>query len=104
MSSERFHVYTVELSQSPLPDSCKRIKTVAIPFMYSCYLSDNTFGLELRWDLPGCKECEAEGGQCRNQDEKVWCFYTRDEKIRRFFSFNVIREWMNWFVYLVSKM
>ncbi|KAF5477479.1 hypothetical protein F2P56_004116 [Juglans regia] len=63
LSGSGHHVYTVEPSLS-LPDSCRPVKTVAIPFLYSPYLSDNSFGLGLSWDLPGFQDCEAEGGHC----------------------------------------
>ncbi|KAK6251076.1 hypothetical protein SCA6_005081 [Theobroma cacao] len=51
LSGPQHHVYTVE-SPVPVPDSCRTIKTVAIPFAYSSYLSDSSFGLGLTWDLP----------------------------------------------------
>jgi hypothetical protein len=50
LSGSGYHVYTVEPSMA-LPDSCRRVKTVAIPFQYSPYVSDNTFGLGLSWDV-----------------------------------------------------
>ncbi|KAI6702309.1 hypothetical protein NL676_011445 [Syzygium grande] len=52
LSGVGFHVYTIK-SSLPVPTSCKKIKTVAIPFSYSPYISDNTFGLGLTWDQPG---------------------------------------------------
>ncbi|GLT49138.1 hypothetical protein SLA2020_227160 [Shorea laevis] len=79
LSGEGNHVYTVEPS-SPFPDSCTLIKTVSIPFPYSPYLSDNTFGLQLTWDLPECEDCEGGGGQCIFQGEKPWCFYKSQKK------------------------
>ncbi|XWS49693.1 hypothetical protein CRYUN_Cryun12cG0025100 [Craigia yunnanensis] len=51
LSGSQHHVYTVE-SPVPVPDSCRPIKTVAIPFAYSSYLSDSSFGLGLTWELP----------------------------------------------------
>ncbi|XP_030471079.2 RING-H2 finger protein ATL22-like isoform X2 [Syzygium oleosum] len=54
LSGIGFHVYTIE-SSLPVPGSCKKIKTVAIPFSYNPYISDNTFGLGLTWDQPGCE-------------------------------------------------
>ncbi|KAK8691058.1 hypothetical protein V6N13_074579 [Hibiscus sabdariffa] len=51
LSGSRHHVYTVE-SYAEVPDSCSPIKTVAIPFAYSSYLSDANFGLRLTWDFP----------------------------------------------------
>ncbi|XP_022737697.1 RING-H2 finger protein ATL22-like [Durio zibethinus] len=51
LSGSQHHVYTVE-SPVRVPDSCRIIKTVAIPFAYSSYLSDSSFGLGLTWELP----------------------------------------------------
>ncbi|KAK8516308.1 hypothetical protein V6N13_047016 [Hibiscus sabdariffa] len=51
LSGPHHHVYTVE-SYAEVPDSCSPIKTVAIPFSYSSYLSDSSFGLGLTWELP----------------------------------------------------
>ncbi|KAJ1391709.1 hypothetical protein SESBI_36369 [Sesbania bispinosa] len=50
LSASIYHVYTVDPAL-PVPGSCKGIKTVAIPFKYSPYLSDNSLGLRLTWDL-----------------------------------------------------
>ncbi|CAN4078026.1 unnamed protein product [Withania somnifera] len=44
------HVYVVETS-FVVPDFCNHVKTVGIPFTYSPFLSDNTFGLGLTWHL-----------------------------------------------------
>ena len=41
-------VYTVEPSME-VPSFCKAIRTKAIPFEYSPYLADNSFGLGLTW-------------------------------------------------------
>ncbi|XP_030524672.1 RING-H2 finger protein ATL22-like isoform X2 [Rhodamnia argentea] len=60
LSGVGFHVYTVE-SYLPVPGSCKKIKTVAIPFSYSPYISDNSFGLGLTWDLPGRESFATKG-------------------------------------------
>ncbi|OMO59586.1 hypothetical protein CCACVL1_24744 [Corchorus capsularis] len=49
LSGSQHHVYTVE-SPASVPDYCRAIKTVAIPFAYSSYLSDNSFGLGLTWE------------------------------------------------------
>ncbi|GMI63968.1 hypothetical protein HRI_000066100 [Hibiscus trionum] len=51
LSGPQHHVYTVE-SYAEVPDSCRPIKTVTIPFAYSSYLSDGSFGLGLTWELP----------------------------------------------------
>ncbi|KAE8678017.1 Cysteine/Histidine-rich C1 domain family protein [Hibiscus syriacus] len=53
LSGSEHHVYTVKSSYVEVPDSCRTIKTVAIPFAYSSYLSDSSFGLGLTWGLPG---------------------------------------------------
>lgn len=51
LSGSQHHVYTVE-SSLDVPDCCRLVKTIAIPFSYSPYLSDNSFGLGLTWDSP----------------------------------------------------
>ncbi|CAI8589121.1 unnamed protein product [Vicia faba] len=50
LSDSNSHVYTVD-PQVSIPSSCKRVKTVAIPFKYSPYISDNSLGLRLTWKL-----------------------------------------------------
>ncbi|GMY29952.1 RING-H2 finger protein ATL22-like [Fagus crenata] len=71
LSGSKYHVYTVEPSLA-IPNSCRPVKTVAIPFQYSPYLSDNSFGLGLSWDMP---DCEAKGGHCGlNFKDKTECF------------------------------
>ncbi|KAA8522190.1 hypothetical protein F0562_012863 [Nyssa sinensis] len=62
------HVYVVESSLA-IPVSCKAVKTIAIPFSYSPYLSDNSFGLGFTWDLAGGQDGEAEGGDFGFQSE-----------------------------------
>lgn len=52
LSGSGYHVYTVDPRLAEQV-SCMVIKTVGIPFPYSSYLSDNSFGLRLTWDLPG---------------------------------------------------
>ncbi|CAI9771576.1 unnamed protein product [Fraxinus pennsylvanica] len=64
LSGLNHHVYVVESSFSP-PVSCDLVKTVAIPFSYSPYLSDNTFGLSLTWNLTG--ECDDAGIRCQSE-------------------------------------
>lgn len=49
------HVYVVETS-FVVPGFCNHVKTVEIPFSYSPFLSDNTFGLGLTWDLENSHE------------------------------------------------
>ncbi|KAI4303272.1 hypothetical protein MLD38_038922 [Melastoma candidum] len=56
MSRADHKVYTVDVSIG-VPSNCRAIKTVAIPFGYSPYISDNTFGLALTWDSPPCDGC-----------------------------------------------
>ncbi|KAF7828455.1 RING-H2 finger protein ATL22 [Senna tora] len=50
LSGPNHHIYTVDPSFS-VPDSCEPIKTVAVPYEYSSYLSGNSLGLGLTWDL-----------------------------------------------------
>ncbi|KAI4338453.1 hypothetical protein MLD38_023511 [Melastoma candidum] len=59
MSGADHKVYTVDVSIE-VPSNCRAIKTVAIPFGYSPYISDNTFGLALTWDSPPCDGCNKE--------------------------------------------
>lgn len=65
MSGSSHHVYTVDPAL-PVPGSCEVVKTVAIPFEYSPYLSDNSLGLGFTWDLP-----EPEDSKSRNQTTRV---------------------------------
>ncbi|XP_059641706.1 RING-H2 finger protein ATL22-like [Cornus florida] len=60
LSGSSYYVYVVESSETT-PVSCKAVRTIAIPFAYSPYLSDNRFGLGLTWDSTGCEDCEAKG-------------------------------------------
>ncbi|KAK7406298.1 hypothetical protein VNO78_07921 [Psophocarpus tetragonolobus] len=50
LSASSYHVYTVDPAL-PVPGSCKKVKTVAIPFAYSPFLSDKSLGLRFTWDL-----------------------------------------------------
>ncbi|XP_019190868.1 PREDICTED: RING-H2 finger protein ATL22-like [Ipomoea nil] len=59
LSVSGFHFYIVETCMS-VPISCQHVKTVAIPFSYSPYLNDNSFGLRLSWKMSGGGE-EAAG-------------------------------------------
>ncbi|KAK9068029.1 hypothetical protein SSX86_012140 [Deinandra increscens subsp. villosa] len=52
LSGSRHHVYVVE-SFLHVPSSCNVVKTVSIPFAYSSYVSDDSFGLDLTWDSDG---------------------------------------------------
>lgn len=49
------HVYVMETS-FVVPDFCNHVKTVGIPFSYSPFLSDNTFGLGLTWNLENSQD------------------------------------------------
>ncbi|PNT54713.1 hypothetical protein POPTR_001G154500v4 [Populus trichocarpa] len=69
LSDSRNHVYTVE-SSFHMPFSCRQLKTIPIPFSYSPYLADNSFGLGLTWSLPGCEDCESRGGSCVFQSKE----------------------------------
>ncbi|KAK4434953.1 hypothetical protein Salat_0658300 [Sesamum alatum] len=51
LSGSDHHVYIVE-SSFPVPISCSFVRTVAVPFSYSPYLSaDSSFGLGFTWNL-----------------------------------------------------
>ncbi|KAD6453429.1 hypothetical protein E3N88_08134 [Mikania micrantha] len=52
LSGSKHHVYVVE-SSLDVPSSCEVVKTVSIPFAYSSYVSDDSFGLDLTWDSTG---------------------------------------------------
>nr|GLL44912.1 RING-H2 finger protein ATL22-like [Ipomoea trifida] len=55
------HFYIVETCMS-VPTSCQHVKTVPIPFSYSPYLNDNSFGLRLTWKMSGAEEAGHHGG------------------------------------------
>ncbi|OIT32198.1 PREDICTED: RING-H2 finger protein ATL22-like [Nicotiana attenuata] len=55
LSGFAHHVYVVETS-FVMPDFCSHVKTVGIPFSYSPFLSDNTFGLGLTWHLENSQD------------------------------------------------
>ncbi|XP_016200610.1 putative RING-H2 finger protein ATL21B [Arachis ipaensis] len=55
LSAAGSHVYTVD-PELHVPGSCNGFKTVAIPFEYSPYISDNSLGLALTWNLPHSEE------------------------------------------------
>ncbi|XP_031384622.1 putative RING-H2 finger protein ATL21A [Punica granatum] len=80
LSGPGYHVYSVRNSPSSVAvnqyrsSSCRLVKTVEIPFPYSPYLSDSSFGLRLNWESTGsCKTCTGignrggEGGLLINQ-------------------------------------
>ncbi|KAK1419039.1 hypothetical protein QVD17_28195 [Tagetes erecta] len=52
LSGIKHHVYVVE-SSLDVYTSCEVVKTVSIPFAYSSYVSDDSFGLDLSWDSDG---------------------------------------------------
>ncbi|XP_051115026.1 RING-H2 finger protein ATL22-like isoform X2 [Andrographis paniculata] len=53
MSRFEHHVYILESSPHNLPASCSVVRSVAIPFPYSPYLSSHgSFGLRLTWRRP----------------------------------------------------
>ncbi|XP_076941650.1 putative RING-H2 finger protein ATL21A [Bidens hawaiensis] len=52
LSDHKHHVYVVE-SSLDVPGFCEAVKTVLIPFSYSSYVSDDSFGLDLTWDSVG---------------------------------------------------
>ncbi|MFS7927752.1 hypothetical protein Hanom_Chr04g00312841 [Helianthus anomalus] len=52
LSGATHHVYVVE-SSLDVHESCEVVKTVLIPFAYSSYVSDDSFGLDLSWDSDG---------------------------------------------------
>ncbi|KAG8495908.1 hypothetical protein CXB51_009499 [Gossypium anomalum] len=72
LSGYGHHVYTVKPSVK-VPDSCRAIKTVEIPFGYSSYLSDNSFGLGLTWELPKRDDEDADDGF---EEERTWVHLT----------------------------
>ncbi|KAI7756876.1 hypothetical protein M8C21_029078 [Ambrosia artemisiifolia] len=60
LSGVKHHVYVVE-SSLDVPSSCEAVKTVMIPFGYSSYVSDDSFGLDLSWESVGVMEFAEEG-------------------------------------------
>ncbi|XP_004511718.1 RING-H2 finger protein ATL22-like [Cicer arietinum] len=59
LSGSSYHVYTVD-PEVPMPSSCEEVKTVAIPFKYNPYISDNSLGLRLTWNLHESQETKEE--------------------------------------------
>lgn len=57
LSVSGFHFYIVETCMN-VPTSCQHVNTVAIPFSYSPYLNDNSFGLRLTWKMTGSEEAD----------------------------------------------
>ncbi|XP_076894543.1 putative RING-H2 finger protein ATL21A [Bidens hawaiensis] len=55
LSGSKHYVYVVE-SSLHVPSSCEVVKTVLIPFSYSSYVSDASFGLDLTWDSAGFED------------------------------------------------
>ncbi|PON64567.1 hypothetical protein PanWU01x14_122790 [Parasponia andersonii] len=61
LSGSGHYVYTVEPSMA-VPKFCTKVKTIAIPFGYSPYLADNSFGLSLTWSFLGGQEFDGKEG------------------------------------------
>ncbi|BFG31331.1 hypothetical protein CerSpe_176050 [Prunus speciosa] len=83
LSGSDYHVYTVDPSLA-VPDSCSVVKTIPIPFMFSPYLSDNSFGLGLTWSLLGHEDCEAKQGQSSlhpKREQQTECFTMAHAKV-----------------------
>nr|XP_043630865.1 putative RING-H2 finger protein ATL21A [Erigeron canadensis] len=55
LSGAKHHVY-VEKSPLDVPSGCEVMKTVSIPFAYSSYVSDDSFGLDLTWESDSFKD------------------------------------------------
>ncbi|XP_062073919.1 RING-H2 finger protein ATL22-like [Humulus lupulus] len=62
LSGSDHFVYTVEPSSMAVPSFCKAIKTIAIPFGYSPYLSGNSFGLSLTWGFLSAQDFDHKDG------------------------------------------
>lgn len=75
LSGHSHHVYTVDPSFS-VPDSCGAVKTVAIPFEYSPYLSGNSLGLGLTWDMPQSERTEARDSHISRNTGKFSFFHS----------------------------
>ncbi|CAL1375918.1 unnamed protein product [Linum trigynum] len=60
LSGREHHVYTVEAGERSsfevLPEFCRVVKSVRIPFGYSPYLADDEFGLGLTWETECAEE------------------------------------------------
>ncbi|KAF8379693.1 hypothetical protein HHK36_029137 [Tetracentron sinense] len=63
---------------------CNLITTVSVPLSWPAqsdqygFSSDLSDDLLLQWDVPNCRDCEAQGGQCRfdsNASLKIGCSY-----------------------------
>jgi len=75
LSAASYHVYTVD-SALPVPGSCETVKTVAIPFAYSPYLSDSTLGLRLTWDMSEPEDTRTiKGSHTSRNIGKLNCFF-----------------------------
>ncbi|XP_024168874.1 RING-H2 finger protein ATL22-like [Rosa chinensis] len=82
LSGSVYHVYTVKPTFA-VPNSCRVVKTVPIPFEYSPYLGDNSFGLGLTWNLLGHEDShEAKVGSLQTQTEQETdCFTIAHVKV-----------------------
>ncbi|XAR70505.1 hypothetical protein NMG60_11027376 [Bertholletia excelsa] len=83
LSGPGHRVYVVE-PLAAAPGFCRVVKTVAIPFAYSPYLDDDSFGLGFTWDLPTEKDFEVKGG-----DKESWpeCLNMADGRAISFLIF-----------------
>lgn len=74
LSGPGYHMYTVRGSHASSDvanrdgsSSCRVVKTVDIPFAYSPYLSDNSFGLGLTWEsADSCGGCKGRRNRGKN--------------------------------------
>ncbi|XP_052210047.1 RING-H2 finger protein ATL22-like [Diospyros lotus] len=80
LSGSGYHVYVVEEAFLDMPISCRPVKTIAIPFSYSPYLSDNSFGLGFTWDLTGFEDFQVKPRLMR-------CFSCVHGKVLSIFTF-----------------
>ncbi|XP_050376230.1 putative RING-H2 finger protein ATL21A [Argentina anserina] len=82
LSGSGYHVYTVKPTFA-VPNSCRVVKTVPIPFKYSPYLADNSFGLGLTWNLLGHEDShEAKVGSLQTEKEQETdCFTMAHVKV-----------------------
>ncbi|CAI0413057.1 unnamed protein product [Linum tenue] len=76
LSGKEHHVYTVEAGERSsfevLPEFCRVVKSVKIPFGYSPYLADDEFGLGLTWETE-CGEEMSKGFLANNLVGSALC-------------------------------
>lgn len=75
LSGSNHHVYTVDPNSVFVTRFCAVVKTVAIPFEYSPYLSDNSLGLGLTWDLSQSQEIIPRNSQTARYTGKFFTFF-----------------------------